>query len=48
VGVAEGDLALEQRLVVGLRTAGRLGQVAEVDEVLVEPLAVGAGAQIFA
>ena len=41
VGVAEGDLALEQRDVVGLVVLRRLGQVAEVHEVLVEPLTIG-------
>ena len=43
VGVAEGDLALEQRDVVGLVVLRCLGQVAEVHEMLVEPLAVGTG-----
>jgi hypothetical protein len=38
VGVAEGDLALEERLVIGRLDGRRLGEVAEVDEVLVEPL----------
>ena len=43
VGVTEGDLALEQRDVVGLVVLRCLGQVAEVHEMLVEPLAVGTG-----
>ena len=38
--VAERDLALQQRVRVGLRQLRRLRQVVDVDQVLVEPLAV--------
>jgi hypothetical protein len=38
--VAERDLPLKQRLVVGLIDLGRFRQVVEMDEVLVQPLAI--------
>ena len=41
VGVAEGELALVERVAVGGGQLGGGGQVVEVDEVLVEPGAVG-------
>ena len=43
-GVPEGDLALQERVVVRRLDLGGGGQVAQVDEVLVEPLAVRLGA----
>jgi len=42
VGVAEGDLALEQRLVVRRRDGRSLGQVLEVEMMLGEPIGVRA------
>jgi hypothetical protein len=44
-GVAEGELALEERGVIGRLDGRRLGEVAEVDEVLLDPLLVRLGAR---
>ena len=41
VRVAEGELALEHRLVVGLRDRGRVGQALDRLEIRLQPLAVG-------
>jgi hypothetical protein len=41
VRVAEGELALEHRLVVGFRDRGRLGQALDRLEIRLQPLAVG-------
>ena len=41
-GVAEGDLSLQQRVVIGLRHFRRLGQIGNVELMIVQPFAIGA------
>ena len=41
MGVAKGDLALQESVAVGLAGLGGLGETLELDHVLVEPLAIG-------